>query len=278
MEKRYDPFRFLRNFLCGVLIGGGAVLPGVSGGVLAVVFGIYRPFMEILTSPRRGLKDHWRLIPPLGLGGAVGFLTFAWAITLLFSASDTVAVWLFIGLIGGTIPQLFREAGREGRSRGSWVSFGICFAVMFATLFGIGRAEIAAVTPGVGWYVFSGALFGMGVIVPGMTSSAILMALGLYEPVLGAMVGLEIPVLAAIAVGVVVSVLALARTVNWCFRRHYSLAFHGILGVVLASTLVILPVSYTGALEIVLSAVCCAGGYGLARLMDRLDRRVRENE
>ena len=52
MEKHYNPFRFLRNFLCGVLIGGGAVLPGVSGGVLAVIFGVYRPFMEIfLVSP-----------------------------------------------------------------------------------------------------------------------------------------------------------------------------------------------------------------------------------
>ena len=44
--------RWLRDFLCGVLIGAGAILPGVSGGVLAVVFDIYRPFMEVLTRPR----------------------------------------------------------------------------------------------------------------------------------------------------------------------------------------------------------------------------------
>ena len=52
--------RWLRNLLCGALIGAGAILPGVSGGVLAVVFDIYRPFMELLTRPRQALPKYWR--------------------------------------------------------------------------------------------------------------------------------------------------------------------------------------------------------------------------
>ena len=57
----------LRYLLCGALIGAGAILPGVSGGVLAVVFGIYRPFMEVLTHPRRALPKYWRMLIPLSL-------------------------------------------------------------------------------------------------------------------------------------------------------------------------------------------------------------------
>ena len=72
-------------------------------------------------------------------------------------------------------------------------------------------------------------------------------------------------------------VLLLARLVTWFFRRHYSIAFHGIFGIVLASTLVIIPTSYVGAWEIVLSAVCCIGGFLLAYFMARLDRRIQEN-
>ncbi len=70
---------------------------------------------------------------------------------------------------------------------------------------------------------------------------------------------------------------ALARLVSWFFRRHYAVAYHGILGIVLASTLVIVPTAYTGWGEVVLSALCCAGGYALASFLDKLDRRSRQD-
>lgn len=277
MQKRYSWIRILRDFLCGFLIGGGAILPGVSGGVLAVVFGIYQPCMEILISPKKALPKYWKMLPALGLGIGVGFLLFARGISVLFALSDAVAVWLFIGLILGTVPQLFREAGREGRSRGAWLALAGCFLVMFSVLWLVSHGASRQVTPGFGWYAFSGVLFGVGTIVPGMTTSSVLMALGLYEPVLHAMTELDIPVLATIAPGVVLSILLMARVVNWLFKRYHALAFHGILGIVLASTAVIVPVSYEGIAEILLSAVCCVGGFGIACLMDRLDDRVKSN-
>ena len=84
-------------------------------------------------------------------------------------------------------------------------------------------------------------------------------------------------VLSACLPGMVLTILLLARLVSWFFRKHYSIAFHGIFGIVLASTLVIIPTSYVGAWEIVLSAVCCIGGFLLAYFMARLDRRIQEN-
>ena len=274
MQRTFSWIRILRDFLCGFLIGGGAILPGVSGGVLAVVFGIYQPCMEMLISPRKALPKYWRMLPALGLGMGMGFLLFARGLSVLFALSDAVAVWLFIGLILGTVPQLFREAGREGRSCGAWMALAGCFFVMFTVLWLVGHGVSRHVTPGFGWYVFSGVLFGMGTIIPGMTTSSVLLALGLYEPVLNAMTEPNIPILAAIVPGVVLSVLLMARFVNWLFRRYHALAFHGILGVVLASTLVIVPVSYEGLAEILISTVCCVGGFGIARLMDRLDDRI----
>ena len=277
MQRSNFWIRILRDFLCGFLIGGGAILPGVSGGVLAVVFGIYQPCMEMLISPRKALPQYWQMLPALGLGVGTGFLLFAKGLSVLFAFSDAVAVWLFIGLILGTVPQLFREAGKEGRSYGAWLALGGCFAVMFTVLWLVSHGASRQVTPGFGWYLVSGVLFGMGTIVPGMTTSSVLMALGLYEPVLNAMTELNIPVLTAIAPGVVLSVLLMARLVNWLFKRYHALAFHGIIGVVLASTLVIVPVSYEGFAEILLSAVCCVGGFGIACLMDRLDERLQSS-
>ena len=69
------------------------------------------------------------------------------------------------------------------------------------------------------------------------------------------------------------AILLLARFMSWLFRTHYSIAFHGILGIVLASTVVIIPTEYMRG-EILLSALCCGGGFLLAYLLARLDRRI----
>ena len=269
--------RWLRDLLCGVLIGAGAILPGVSGGVLAVVFDIYRPFMEVLTHPREAIPKYWRWFLPIGLGCAIGFLGFAKGIAAAIDVSSTVTTWLFIGLIVGTVPSLFREAGKEGRSIGSWVSMAVCAGAIFFSLFYVGKVICVTVEPNFWWYNFCGALWGMSLVIPGLTSSSVMMALGLYQPMLEGLARLDFLVLSACLPGMVLTILLLARLVSWFFRKHYSIAFHGIFGIVLASTLVIIPTSYVGAWEIVLAAVCCIGGFLLAYFMARLDRRIQEN-
>ena len=269
--------RWLRDLLCGVLIGAGAILPGVSGGVLAVVVDIYRPFMEVLTHPREAIPKYWRWFLPIGLGCAIGFLGFAKGIAAAIDVSSTVTTWLFIGLIVGTVPSLFRETGKEGRSIGSWVSMAVCAGAIFFSLFYVGKVICVTVEPNFWWYNYCGALWGMSLVIPGLTSSSVMMALGLYQPMLEGLARLDFLVLSACLPGMVLTILLLARLVSWFFRKHYSIAFHGIFGIVLASTLVIIPTSYVGAWEIVLSAVCCIGGFLLAYFMARLDRRIQEN-
>lgn len=266
--------RWLRDLLCGVLIGAGAILPGVSGGVLAVIFDIYRPFMELLTHPKKAIPQYWKWFVPIGIGWCIGFLGFAQGIAAAMHVSGAVTVWLFIGLIVGTVPSLFREAGKEGRGAGSYISFALCAAAMFSGLFYVSRVAHTVVEPNFWWYNFCGALWGMGIVIPGMTSSSVMMALGLYQPMMEGLARLDFVVLSACLPGLVLSVLLLARLVNWLFRRYYSVAFHGILGIVLASTLVIIPTSYTGVGEAVLSALCCGGGFLLAFFMARLDQRI----
>lgn len=263
----------LRYLLCGVLIGAGAILPGVSGGVLAVVFGIYRPFMEVLTHPKRALPKYWRMLIPLSIGWAAGFLGFAKGIAAALSLSDAVTTWLFIGLIAGTVPALFREAGKEGRRASSWVSLALCALAIFSGLFYVSRVVHAEVEPSFWWYNFCGVLWGMSVVIPGMTSSSIMMALGLYQPMLEGLAALDFIVLSASLPGMFLAIALLARFMNWFFRRHYTIAYHGILGFVLASTLVIIPTSYTGLGEILLSVLCCGAGFLLAFYLARLEEK-----
>ena len=120
--------------LQGVIIGAGAILPGISGGVLAVIFGIYRPAMELLTHPKRAFPRYWRMLLAVGIGWVLGFLGGGGAILALFHQSETVATCLFIGLILGTLPELWREAGAQGRRRGAYLSLSVSFLALFAVL------------------------------------------------------------------------------------------------------------------------------------------------
>ena len=267
--------RWFRYWLCGILIGAGAILPGVSGGVLAVVFDIYRPLMEVLTHPKTALPKHWHIFPPLGIGWAIGFMVFAKGISAALSLSTTVTTWLFIGLIFGTMPSLFREAGKEGRFITSWISLAFCAISLFAGLYYVSYVLDTVVPPNFWWYNFCGALWGMSVIIPGLTSSSIMMALGLYQPMMDGLAQMDLLVLSATLPGMILAILLLARFVNWFLEKHYAAAFHGILGIVLASTLVIIPVDYKGPGEIALSVLCCIGGFLLAFLLARLDQKIK---
>ncbi|WP_293010384.1 undecaprenyl phosphate translocase family protein, partial [Oscillibacter sp. UBA6647] len=122
---------------------------------------------------------YWGRIPALGLGCAVGFMGFARGISAALNVSAAVTTWAFIGLIVGTVPSLYREAGKEGHSRASWVSMGICAATIFGVLFYVGRVLSVQLEPNFWSFTLSGALFGLGIVIPGLAASSVLMALGL---------------------------------------------------------------------------------------------------
>ena len=91
----------LLRLVQGFIIGAGGILPGISGGVLSVIFGIYRPVMEVLAHPLNGLRRHLSLLLPVGAGAILGFLCGGGLILVLFDRSEKLATCLFIGLILG---------------------------------------------------------------------------------------------------------------------------------------------------------------------------------
>ena len=172
----------------GIIIGAGAILPGISGGVLAVVFGIYRPAMELLTHPRRALQRYWRMLLAVGIGWAIGFLGGGSVILALFHQSETVATCLFIGLT--------------------------------PLIDGIAQLDLAVLIP-----------WGLGM--------AGVMAL-------------------------------FARIVSRLFDTHYSIAYHAVIGIVLASTLIIIPTGFASTAEMVWGVACAILGAVLAYFGSKL--------
>ena len=268
-------FSFLVKILQGALIGLGAVLPGISGGVLCVVFGIYKPLMELLSSPFKCFKTHVPKLIPIFIGIVIGFLGVANLLAFLLDRYPAQSVCVFIGLITGMLPSLFREAGEQGRSKASFISMIIAMIFIFALLGFLSAASIV-ITPNFGWYLFCGFYLALSVIAPGMSFSTLLMPLGLYEPFVAGIGHLDFGILIPGGIGALATVILFAKAVDTLFKRHYSVAFHAIVGVVIAATIMIIPfesftVSVTSCL---VNVVCLAGGVVAALVLDKLNSKV----
>lgn len=269
-----NPFLVIYHIIQGALIGLGAVLPGISGGVLAVVFGVYKPAMEFLSKPFSRFKTHVPLLIPYGIGGVVGFLGIANLLSFFLEKYPDPSVCLFVGLITGMLPSLFREAGEKGRSKGSWISMVVCMIVIFVLLGALAVSSVQ-ITPNFVWYLFCGFCLALSVIAPGMSFSTLLMPLGLYTPFVDGIGHLDLNVLIPGGIGALVTVICLAKAINALFDHFYSFAFHGIIGIVVAATIMIIPVSgFAEPGAAVVNIVCIVVGVVIALLLDKFNSRV----
>lgn len=266
--------KFIIKVLQGALIGLGAVLPGISGGVLCVVFGIYKTIMEFLADPFRKFKTHVPKLIPIGIGGVIGFIGVAKLLEILLERYPAPSVCLFIGLITGMLPSLFREAGEQGRNKNSYISMGIAMVVIFALLIGLKLLSVQ-ITPNFFWYIFCGCCLALSVIAPGMSFSTLLMPLGLYEPFVAGIGNLDFSILIPGGIGGLATVILFAKAVDTLFDKHYSVAFHAIIGIVIAATIMIIPFgSFTASVgSCLVNVICIAVGIVAALLLDKFNSK-----
>ena len=243
-----SPLLFLYRVIQGALIGGGAILPGVSGGVLAVVFGIYRPMMAFLSRPLATFKSQWKLFVPVILGVGLGFWGFAKLVDWLFSGDSPYPLALFIGLILGTLPQLYRAAQKpqdgialtDNEKRNNRLALVISFFALLAFLFVISRQTSAqSLEPTLLWSLLSGLIWGFSLVVPGLSSSSILLFIGIYTKLMAGVKDLNLGIVIPLLLGIAIVAFVFARFVDRLFDRRHGVASNAVVGLVAASTLAI---------------------------------------
>lgn len=287
------------NILLGAFIGVGAILPGLSGGVMCVIFGIYAPLMETLANPITGIKKHWKMLLPVIIGIAVGFVCFAGLLNKLIEMNKVLMYCIFIGLIVGTLPSLWKEAGEEKRTKASYITLAIAFVFMFVLFSAFGaNADDATdmakfvgkyiplgsirVSPNFFWFMVAGAICGISIIVPGMSFSSPLMCLGLFDVLtanLEKIMKLDLSVFGSFLVpfglGGLLTVLLLSKPVNALFKKYSSIAYHFVFGSVLASLVLLIPLKYDGIASIILCLIGLIGGGAVGYGLDILQSKVK---
>lgn len=274
--------KFLLYVLQGALVGLGAGLPGVSGGVLCVIFGIYKTIIEFLADPLHKFKTHFLKLLPYGIGAIVGVLASAKFLLFFFEKYENFALCIFIGLILGMFPSLFREAREQGSSWKSYFSLGTSMICIFALLISLEIFSVK-ITPNFLWYVFCGVCVALSIIAPGMSFSTLLMPLNvndeklgtLYNVLLDGIGNLQMTVLIPLGIGALLTILLFSKMVNNLFNRHHSVAFHGIIGIVIAATVMIIPIkSFTTSItSCIINIVCIVGGAMIALLLDKFNQK-----
>ena len=285
---------FFVRILQGSLIGVGGILPGISGGVLCAIFGIYQPLMEVLAHPIKNFKKHIKLIIPVVIGIGIGFLGLAKLVELLFKSNMEVATCVFVGLILGMLPSLWKEAGEYGRPRSSFVGGAVAAVLLFGLFTYIEFGTELSITPNPFWYAVCGIFWGLGVVVPGMSASSPLLFLGLYDPLMGvitsfldngvgfisgklsftaALGGMQFLNAIPFGIAIIVTLLGLAKPVNYLLSKKPSQMYHTIFGIVLGTTLPVLFFTIGWGSSVALKIAFIILGFIAAWLLDKLSRR-----
>lgn len=233
---------FWRNALAGLLMGIGCVLPGVSGGVMAVSFGLYRPMLDAVLGIFHDTRRKLLFLAPLALGGAAGLLLGARCLGTAMRLYEKPMLCLFTGFILGGVPDLLAEAEAGGRFRRRWLGAlagGILLAMPMALLRAQGVERALSLTPLQALAV--GLAEGVGTVVPGLSTSFLLMNLGWYQAYLDALAHPQAGVLGLVALGFAASALASMKAVQWLFDHARGYAYYAVLGFLLVSVGLVFP-------------------------------------
>lgn len=281
-QKKANTGDWLLRVVKGMLIGSGAILPGVSGGALAAVFGLYEQLITFLSNITHHFWEHVRYFLPVGIGGVLGIFVLAYPLDYGLQRFPVHVLWTFIGAILGTLPSLYREAGKKGRKPGHIVLAVVMAIFMFLFLVWANENFQVQVEQNFLTWLMAGGIFASGFIVPGLSPSNFLIYMNLYQPLTEGIRRLDFSVLIPVALGAGLCILLFAKAIRYVLNIAYATVFHIVLGVVVGSTVIIAPALelYSGLnfLDYIVVILLFLGGLAMGLWMGRLEDKYKPEE
>lgn len=234
---------FLSNFLKGIVIGAAAIMPGVSGGALAVIFGIYEKLTRIVSNIFKNFKSNILYIMPIGLGVVIGIFALSNVLQYFYQSYNIEIRYLFIGLMMGTFPSLFKIANKKGFNKKYIISFlvALSMTIVLAIMEGSSIFGLSRVNPTILDLIIYGVIVGLGTVIPGISSSVMLIYINAYDIVLEAVASIDLALLIPMGIGFLLCALILTNIISRLFDKAYGWTYYAILGFVIGSMLPIFP-------------------------------------
>lgn len=249
----------IKTMLCGGVIGIANIIPGVSGGTMAVILNIYDKLIQSISELRTKPKQSITFLAPIGIGAVIAILLCSNALTYLLANQYMIINFFFIGIIIGSIPMLYKRASNSSKSKiikltkvptsqnfikispeqlPPFLSTFILMILMmlFSDKIGIEETVITTLTPISFIKLFLGStISAICMIIPGVSGSFIMLLFGVYTTIITAISTLNIILLIPVGLGVLTGILGGAKLIETVIKKHESNTYFAILGLVFGS-------------------------------------------
>lgn len=278
----------IKNILKGAVIGVANIIPGVSGGTMAVSMGVYDKLIHSVTHIFKEFKQSIKFLIPIGIGMVLSLAGLSFVIEAAFEHFPAQTNLLFIGLILGGLPAIMKRVkGQTIRAR--HIVAALAFFALVVGLAALGEGEGASADLSfnlihVITLFFVGVIASATMVIPGVSGSMVLMLIGYYQPLIEAIndfiksaVHLEMDgiltgfqILIPMGLGVVAGVVIIAKIIEMIFEKFPLMAYWAIIGLIVASPFAIVLMSEFGKITVVTiltSIITFALGFVAAKLL-----------
>ena len=251
-QLRFRLMPHLLNLLRGFLMGSADVVPGVSGGTIALVLGIYERLVRAIRTGasalgsvvrgrfgealQRAKSVEWRFLIPLLVGIGLAIVSLAALIKHFLEEEPTNTAAVFFGLVAGSILVAWRLVGQWDNWR---IGTGAAVAVVAFAVLGLRSEEIS--DPSTILFFAAGAIAIIAMILPGISGSFILLMLGMYEAVLATVNDRDLLLVGVFAVGAIIGLAAFSTLLDRMLRDHHDAVMAGLIGLMAGSLRVLWP-------------------------------------
>lgn len=237
-------------FIKGIVLGVAFVIPGVSGGTLAVLMGIYEELIEAASNFYKSIADfkkYFMYLLPIGLGIIFSVAVFAKLIKFGLDKAPIITILIFLGMIIGGIPALVRNVkGTKINLKDMTLMLVGLIIVISMLIFHKSNSNVVLTNMSITGYItlfLVGAIAAVTMVVPGISGSFTLMLIGYYEPILNLVnditsfknLGPNLILIFTFMLGVFIGIIFISKIIEWCLKHYKRETYYAIIGFVLSS-------------------------------------------
>ena len=232
----------MKNFLKGFIVGIGKIIPGVSGAMLAISMGIYDKATQCICNFKNNKKESIKYLFPIGFGVILSIVFFSKIISWTLNKYYLITMFLFIGLIIGGVPSIRNNVNKKDYYI-VIISFIIFFFISISNIDNVYIVKNNIFD----YFIFflSGIVDAIGTVVPGVSSTALLMIMGTYSSVIDAIGNLDnVKILIPFGIGMITGLLITVRIINYLFNKCENKVYAFVMGVLLSSIVLLIVQSF----------------------------------
>ena len=235
----------------GFFMGIANVIPGVSGGTIAIILGIYERFISTISNLFKDIKENAKFLIPIFIGMGIAILTTSKVISYSYDEFPLPTLLFFVGLVVGGVPMLMKNIKdkKEWKNASNYIIFLITFLLViflasYKFIFSI-NDNVSFTSMGLGSYIllfFIGIIAAATMVIPGVSGSLVLMILGYYYPVINTINALfkenflhNATILLVFGLGIIVGIVCISKLLELLFKKYKVKTYFGVLGFVIAS-------------------------------------------